>query len=56
MADDDMMDFDDVIEEEASGDEGLVIALSVFTTIFIIVAIVVCLIKLKEDYGAGLLA
>ncbi len=53
---DDMMDFDDVIEEESSGDEGLVIALSVFTTIFILAAIVVCLLKLAQDYNAGLLA
>ena len=37
----DMMDFDDVIEEEAAGDDGLVVTLSVFTSIFIVIAIVV---------------
>lgn len=53
---DDMMELDDVIEEEASGDEGFALGLVIFTTIFLLAAIFVCLYKLGTDYNAGLLA
>jgi len=54
MADDEMMDLDEVIEEEAPSEDVLGISMVIITTVFLLVAIIVTLMKLGDDYQAGL--
>ena len=55
MADEEMMELDDVIEEEGDGDESLAMGLVILTTVALLAAIVLVLMKLGTDYKAGLL-
>lgn len=55
MVDEDMMELDDVIEEEGDGEENLAMGLVILTTVAMLAAIVIVLIKLGNDYQAGIL-
>jgi len=55
MADEEMMDLDEVIEEEGSSEDTLATSLIIVTTAFLLVAIIITLSILGSDYQAGLL-
>jgi len=55
MADEELMDLDEVIEEEAPSEDVLAISLVVMTSVFLLISIIVVLVKLGNDYQAGLL-
>jgi hypothetical protein len=54
MADEEMMDLDEVIEEEGTSEDTLATSLIIVTTVFLLVAIIITLAKLKGDYDAGI--
>jgi hypothetical protein len=55
MADEELMDLDEVIEEEAPAEDVLATSLVVITAAFLLISIIVALVKLGNDYQAGLL-
>jgi hypothetical protein len=55
MADEELMDLDEVIEEESPSEDVLATSLVIITTVFLLVAIIITLAKLGTDYKAGLL-
>jgi len=54
MADEELMDLDEVIEEEAPAEDVLATSLVVITGLFLLISIFVVLAKLGNDYNAGL--
>jgi len=55
MAAEELMDLDEVIEEESPSEDVLATGLVIITTVSLLVAIIITLIKLSNDYQAGLL-